>query len=97
MCSPWAHESYLEYAAVFPEIADFLNASGLKAKVIDNNDKTGLLVEVALPDSTAILSDGERDNWSIVGLGGEIIELNIPVENRDANAIASALLKAIGK
>jgi len=43
-----------------------------------------------------VLSDGERDNWSI-DLGGEVIELDIPVENRDAKAIATALLKAIGK
>jgi hypothetical protein len=41
-------------------------------------------------------NDGERDNWSI-DLGGEVIELDIPVENRDAKAIAAALLKARGK
>jgi hypothetical protein len=97
MCGLWAYESYLEYAAVFPEIADILNASGVKANVKDNKDETGLLVEVALPDRTAVLNDGERDNWSIIDLGGEIIELDIPVENRDAKAIATALLKAIGK
>lgn len=43
-----------------------------------------------------MLNDGERDNWSI-DLGGEVIELGIPVENRDANAIGAAFLKAIGK
>jgi hypothetical protein len=97
MCGPWAYDSYLEYAAVFSEIADLLNASGVKAKVKDNDDKTGLLVKVALPhQTTAVLNDGERDNWSI-DIGGEVIELDIPVENRDAKAIAAALLKAIGK
>jgi hypothetical protein len=97
MCGPWAHDSYLEYAAVFPQIADLLNASGVKAEVKDNADKTGLLVKVALPhQTTAVLNDGERDNWSI-DLGGEVIELGIPVQNRDAKVIASALLKAIGK
>ena len=87
----------MEYAAVFPEIADLLNASGIKAEVKNNRDKNGLLVEVTLTDRTGELNDGERDNWSIIGVGGEIIELDIPVENRDAKAIASALLKAIGK
>jgi hypothetical protein len=97
MCSPWAYQRFLEYGAVFPEIADLLNASGVKAEVKDNADKTGLLVEVALPhQTTTVLNDGERDNWSI-DLGGEVIELGIPVENRDAKAIASALLKTIGK
>jgi len=97
MCGLWAYESYLEYAAVFPEIADLLNASGVKAKVKDNADKTGLLVKLTLPNHTAaVLSDGERDNWSI-DLGGEIIELDIPIQNRDATAIAAALLRAIGK
>ncbi len=97
MCSPWAYDSYLEYAAVFPEIVDLLEASGVKAKVKDNADKTGLLVKVTLSDRTAaVLSDGERDNWSI-SLGEEVIEFDIPVENRDAKAIAAALLKAIGK
>ena len=96
MCSPWAHESYLEYAAVFPQIADILNASGVKAEVKDNKDKNGLVVKVTLPDRTGELNDGERDNWSI-DLGGEVIELDIPVENRDAKAIATALLKAIGR
>jgi hypothetical protein len=97
MCAPWAYDRYLEYSAVFPEIADLLNASGVKAKVIDNDDKTGLLIKVALPhQKTALLNDGERDNWSI-NLGGEIVELDIPVQNRDAKAIAAALLKALGK
>jgi hypothetical protein len=97
MCSPWAYWEYLEYAKVFPEIADILHASGVKARVKDNADKTGLLVMVAMPHhTTAVLSDGERDNWSI-NLGGKIIELDIPVENRDAKAIATAFLKAIGK
>lgn len=96
MCGPWAYDSYLEYAAVFPEIVDILNASGIKAKVKENYDKTGLLVEVTLPNRTVVLNDGERDNWSI-DTSGEVIELDIPVQNRDAKAIATALLKAIGK
>jgi hypothetical protein len=97
MCGPAAYWQYLEYTKVFSEIADLLNASGVKAKVKDNDDKTGLLVKVALPhQTTAVLNDGERDNWSI-DIGGEVIELDIPVENRDAKAIAAALLKAIGK
>jgi hypothetical protein len=96
MCSPWAHDSYLEYAAVFPEIADILNTSGVKAKVKDNADKTGLLVKVTLPDRTGELNDGERDNWSL-NFDGEIVELDIPVQNRDAHAIAAALLKVVGK
>jgi hypothetical protein len=97
MCSPWAHDSYLEYAEVFPEIADILNTSGVKAKVKDNADKTGLLVKVTLPDrTTAVLDESEGDNWSI-NLGGKVIQLDIPVENRDARAIAAALLKVVGK
>lgn len=97
MCGPTAYWQYLEYTKVFSEVADILNASGVKAKVKDNKDKTGLLVKVALPDrTTAVLNDGERDNWSI-DLDGELIDLGIPVENRDAKAIAAALLKAIGK
>lgn len=96
MCSPWAYESWLEYAATFPEIADILNASGVKAEVKDNDDKTGLLVNIALPGRTGMLNDGERDNWS-VDLGGKVIELDIPVENRDAKAIAAAVLKIAGK
>ena len=40
-------------------------------------------------------NDGERDNWSI-DFGGEVIELNIPVDNRDAKVITAALLKAAG-
>jgi hypothetical protein len=97
MCGPSAYWEYLEYTKVFSEVADLLNASGVKAKVKDNDKKTGLLVKVALPHrKAAVLSDGERDNWSI-DTGSEVIELDIPVENRDAKAIAAALLKAIGK
>lgn len=93
----WAYESYLEYAAVFPKIADLLNASGITAKVKDNKDKNGLLVEVALPDrAPAVLDESEGDNWSI-NLSGRVIRFDIPVENRDAKAIADAVLKAIGK
>lgn len=95
MCSPWAYESWLEYAAVFPEIADLLHASGVKARVKDNAERTGKLVKVTLPGRTGELNDGERDNWSI-DFGGDVTELNIPVENRDAKAIVAALLKAIG-
>ena len=95
MCSSWAYESYLEYAAVFPEIADILNASGAKANVKDNDDRTGLLVEVTFDGCTGQLSDGERDNWSIIYLAGEIVELDIPVQDRDAKAITAAVLKAI--
>jgi hypothetical protein len=97
MCGQWAYKSYLEYAAVFSEIADLLKAAGVKAKVKDNADKTGLVVKVALPDRTAVLNDGEHDNWSIHFNDGEIVELSIPVENRDANAIATAVLKIVGK
>ena len=97
MCSPWAHESYLEYAAVFPEIAGLLNASGVEARVKDNADKTGLLVIVSLDGGAGQLSDGERDNWSIIDLDGEVIELGIPVENRDAKAITAAVIKIAGK
>lgn len=97
MCGPWAHDSYLEYAAVFTEIADLLNESGIKAKVKDNADKNGLVVEVTLPDHTAaVLDESEGDNWSL-NLGRKVIKLGIPVENRDAKAIAAAFLKAIGK
>ena len=97
MCGTWAYNDFQKYAAVFPEIVDILSASGVKAEVRDNADKTGLLVKIALAhQTTAVLNDGERDNWSI-DLGGEVIELGIPVENRDATAIAAALLKAIGK
>jgi len=96
MCGLWAYESYLEYAAVFPEIADILNASGVKAKVRNNKDKNGLVVKVTFSDRAGELSDGDRDNWSI-DFGGEIVELNIPVQNRDAKAIAAAVLTIIGK
>ena len=97
MCGPWAHESYLRYAAVFPEIADILKASGVKAKVKDNKEKNGLIVKVTLPNrATAVLDESEGDNWSI-NLGGKVIKLDIPVENRDATAIAAAVLNALGK
>jgi hypothetical protein len=96
MCGPWAYDSYLKYAAVFPEIADILQTHGVKAKVRNNKDNNGLVVKVTLPDRAGELNDGERDNWSI-DFGSEVIELDIPVENRDAEAIATALLKAIGK
>lgn len=97
MCGTWAYNKFQEYAAVFPEIVDILKASGVEAEVKDNADKTGLLVKVALPhQTTVVLNDGERDNWSI-DLDGELIDLGIPVESRDAKAIGAALLKAIGK
>lgn len=97
MCNPWAYQRFLEYGAVFPEIADLLKASGVKARVKDNADKTGFLVRVTLPNRTiAVLSEKLGDSWS-VDLGGELIDLGIPVENRDAKAIAAALLKTIGK
>jgi len=97
MCGPWAYDSYLEYAAVFAEIADLLNASGVKAEVKDNDDKTGFLVKATLPDrTTAVLDESEGDNWSI-NLGGKVIKLDISVENRDAKAIADAVLKIVGK
>ncbi len=97
MCNPWAYESFLKYGEVFPEIADLLNASGVKAKVKDNADKTGFFVKVTLPDrTTAVLDESEGDNWSI-NLGGKVIKLDIPVENRDAKAIVVAVLNAIGK
>jgi hypothetical protein len=95
MCGLWAYESWLEYAEVFPEIADILNASKFKATVKDNKDRNGLIVIVSFDGCTGQLNDGERDNWSIIDLGGEIVELDIPVQNRDARAIASAVLKAI--
>jgi uncharacterized lipoprotein NlpE involved in copper resistance len=95
MGSPWAYQRFLEYGAVFPEIAELLNASGVKAEVQDNADKTGLLVEVTLPNrSVAVLS--EEGHWS-VHIDGNATDLGIPVENRDAKAIAAALLKTIGK
>jgi hypothetical protein len=97
MCSPWAYNDFLEYAAVFPAIADILKTHGVKAKVKPTKDKTGYFVQVALPDrTTAVLDESEGDNWSI-NLGGKVIRLDIPVENRDAKAIAAALLKALGK
>ena len=98
MCGPWVYESFLEYGAVFPEIAAILKASGVKATVKNNKDKTGFIVKVVLPNHTsAVLSeDGKQGNWSI-DLGGKVIELDIPVENREAKAIAAAFLKAVGK
>jgi hypothetical protein len=97
MCSPWAYNAFLEYAAVFSQIADILKTHGVKAKVKPTKDKTGFFVQVVLPDrTTAVLDESEGDNWS-VDLGGKVIRLDIPVENRDAKAIAAAFLKAIGK
>jgi hypothetical protein len=97
MCGPWAYESFLEYGAVFPEILDILKASGVKARVNNNKDKTGFLVKVTLPDCTnAVLDESAGDNWSLK-IGDKVIDLDIPVENRDAKVIAAALLKAIGK
>ena len=98
MCGQWAYKSYLKYAAVFPEIVELPKAAGVKAKVKDNRDKTALLVKVVLPDrTTAVLNDGEHDNWSIQFNDGKIVELDIPVEKRDAKAIAAAVLKIAGK
>jgi hypothetical protein len=96
MCGLWAYEKFLEYSEVFPKIADLLNASGVKAKVKDNTDKTGFLVEVTLPNRTVAVLSEEGEHWS-VNLGGKVITLDIPVENRDAKIIAAALLKAIGE
>jgi hypothetical protein len=97
MCSPWAYENWREYAAVFREIADILNASGIKARVKYNADKTGLLDKLTLPDRTiAVLDESDGDNWSI-NVGGKVIKLDIPVENRDAKAIAAAVLKIAGR
>jgi hypothetical protein len=96
MCSPWTYQRFLEYGEVFPEIANLLKASGVKAKVKDNADKTGFLVEITLPNcTTAVLDESEGDNWSI-NFGGKVIRLGIPVENRDAKAIIAAVLKALG-
>jgi len=94
MCNPWAYNEFQKYAAVFPEIVDILEASGVKARVKPTKDKAGFVVRVTLP--AAVLSEELGDNWS-VRLDGEVIDLGIPVENRDAKAIASALLKGIGK
>lgn len=96
MCGPAAYWQYLEYTKVFSEIADLLNASGVKAKVKDNYDKTGLLVKVTLPNRTVAVLSEDGEHWS-VNLGGEVLTLDIPVENRDAKAITAAFLKAIGK
>jgi hypothetical protein len=94
MCGTRAYDKFQEYAAVFPQIVDILRASGVEAKVESTKDKTGFLVEATFP--AAVLSEESGDNWS-VDLDGELIDLGIPVENRDARAIAVALLKAIGK
>jgi hypothetical protein len=48
MCAPWAYDN-LEYSAVFPKIADLLKASGVKARVNNNKDKTGFVVKITLP------------------------------------------------
>lgn len=94
MCNPWAYQQYLEYGAVFPQIVDILKSSGIEAKVETTKDNTGFFIKVMLPD--AVLSEESGENWS-VDLGGKVIALGIPVENRDAKAIAAALLKIIGK
>ncbi len=97
MCGPWARDRYLEYAAVFPQIADLLNASGVEARVEDNAERTGLLVTLTLPDgSTAVLDENDGENWSI-DMSAKVIRLDIPVENRDAKAIAAAVLKVVRK
>jgi hypothetical protein len=92
----WAYERFLEYSEVFRKISDLLNASCFKAKVKDNTDKTGFLVEVTLPNRTVAVLSEEGGHWS-VNLGGKVITLDIPVENRDAKAIAAAVLKIAGK
>ena len=96
MCGPLAYNNFLEYKAVFSKIADILKTHGVKAMVKPTNDKTGFFVQVVLPDRhTAVLSeDGEQGNWSI-NLGGKVIELDIPVETRDAEALAAVLLTHI--
>ena len=97
MCAPWAYEAFLKYKEVFPEIANILKSSGVKAKVKPTKDKTGFFVQVVQPDRIVVLDEeGEHGNWRIY-LDGEVIELDIPVETRDAKALAAALLKAIGK
>ena len=98
MCTPWAYQAFLEYEAVFLEVAEILNASGVNAKVVDTADKTGKLLKVNLPGKriAELNEEGKDGNWN-VNLDGNAIELDIPVENRDAKAIAAAFLKAIGK
>lgn len=97
MCGTSAYNSFLEYAAVSPEIVDILKTHGVKAKVKPTKDKAGFIVTVALPNNIlAVLSEEDGEHWS-VSLGGEIIELGIPVESRDAKAIAAAVLKVVGK
>lgn len=96
MCGPWAYEAFLKYGEVFPKIADLLNASGVKAQVKDNSDKTGFIVKVTLPNRTVAVLREDGEHWS-VNLGGRVITLNIPVEIRNAKAITAAFLKAVGK
>jgi hypothetical protein len=96
MCAPWAYDRYLEYSAVFPKIADLLKASGVKARVNNNKDKTGFVVKITLPNRTVAVLSEDGEHWS-VNLDGETITLDIPVENRDAKAITAAFLKASGK
>jgi hypothetical protein len=96
MCAPWAYDRYLEYSVVFPEIANLLKASGVKARVNNNKDKTGFVVKITLPNRIVAVLSEDGEQWS-VNLDGETITLDIPVENRDAKAIAAAFLKAIGK
>jgi hypothetical protein len=86
----------LEYSAVFPKIADLLKASGVKARVNNNKDKTGFVVKITLPNRTVAVLSEDGEHWS-VNLDGETITLDIPVENRDAKAITAAFLKASGK
>jgi hypothetical protein len=96
MCGPWAYNDFLEYGAVFPEIANLLKASGVKARVNNNKDKTGFVVKITLPNRTVAVLSEDGEHWS-VNLGEEVITLDIPVENRDAKAITAAFLKALGK
>jgi hypothetical protein len=96
MCNPWAHESFLRYGEVFHKIADILNASGIKAQVKDNADKTGFIVKVTLPNRPVAVLREDGEHWN-VNLGGKVITLNIPVQNRNAKAITAAFLKAVGK
>jgi len=96
MCGPWAYQSFLKYGEVFPKIADLLNASGVKATVKDNADKTGFLVKVTLPGKRIAVLNEDGEHWS-VSLRGKVMTLNIPVENRNAKVIAAAFLKAVGE
>ena len=97
MCNPWARDRYLEYAAVFQEIAEILTTSGVKARVKDNADNTGLLVEMTLRDGrTAVLDESDGENWSIA-MGGTVVRLDVPVESRDAKIITAAVLQVVRK